>query len=35
MTADLRHFCWRVVAGVFMVVVWTLALLVEAGVLAL
>jgi hypothetical protein len=31
--ADLRHFWWRVVAAVFMVAVWTLALLVEAGVI--
>jgi hypothetical protein len=33
--ADLRHFCWRVVAAAFMVAVWTLALLVELGVLPL
>ena len=32
MTADLRHSCWRVVAAALMVAVWTLALLLEAGV---
>src|SRR5439155_25359206 len=33
--ADRRHFCWRVVAAAFTVAVWTLALLVELGVLPL
>jgi len=33
MAADLRRFCWRVAAAALMVAVWTLALLVEAGVI--
>jgi hypothetical protein len=35
MAADPRHFYWRVLAGALMVAVWTLALLVELGVLPL
>jgi hypothetical protein len=31
----MRQFWWRVLAGVLMVVVWTLALLVQVGVLPL
>jgi len=33
MAADVRHFCWRLAAAALMIAVWTLALLVEAGVI--